>query len=46
MASILTQVDGNAVCASQFALHRCPDRIRLIGHPGLPDRCDVVDIDI
>jgi len=44
MAPVLAQVNGNSVRTGQLALGRSPDRVRLIGKPGLPDGCDVVDI--
>jgi hypothetical protein len=39
-------VDGNSICAGEFALDGCPDGVGLIGQSGLPDGCDMVNIDI
>jgi hypothetical protein len=46
MPAVLPEVDGNPVCTGQFALHRCPDRVRLIRPSGLTNRCHMIDIDI
>jgi hypothetical protein len=46
VAAILAQMNRNAVCAGQLALHRRPDGVRLVGQPGLPYRGNMIDIDV
>ena len=43
--AVLAQVDGDAVGPAQLGLGRRPDRVRLVGPPGLPQRGHVIDID-
>jgi hypothetical protein len=45
MPAILAEMDGNAIRAPEFRLHRRPDRIRLRPPASLPQRGNVIDID-
>ena len=44
MAAVLAQMDRDPVGAAQVRLDRRPDRVRLVGAPGLPDGGHVVDV--
>ena len=45
VAAVLAEVEGDAVGPAQFGQGGRPDRIGLVGSPGLPDGGDVVDVD-
>ena len=45
MATVLAQVDGDAIRAAEFRLDGGPHRVGLIAVPGLAKGGDVVDVD-
>jgi hypothetical protein len=46
VAAVLAKVDGDSVCACEFALSGRPDGVRLVSSPRLPYGRDMVNIDI
>jgi hypothetical protein len=46
VASVLAQMYGDSVCPGKFALDCGPDGVWLVSFAGLPDGCNVVDIDV
>jgi hypothetical protein len=45
MPAVLAEVKGDTVGAPKDGFGGSPDRVRLIGLPGLPDRRYVIDVD-
>jgi hypothetical protein len=45
VTTILAQMHGNAIGATQMGFNGCPDRIRFVSHARLAQRGHVIDID-